>query len=213
MARYNMVVMGVFDEVRDAEYAIAALKSLGLKNEDISILAHPEAIPGSHHVQTIMEPSSGASVTTAGMVATLVGIGLCAIPLAGLLTAGPLVLAGGLASVTGANRPVDDLQEFGVPHEDAQVAIESVRRGGIAVIALVDRTMVRRASEAMARANAVDFRLRAEHWERDGWVFEPNAPAYTAVQIARERTRRAMGKRVYDEPPVIYDRITGPSMA
>ena len=213
MARHNMVVLGVFDDVRDAEYAIAALKSLGLRDE-ISILAHPEAIPKSQQVHTLMEPSSGVAVTTAGMVATLVGIGLCAIPLAGLLTAGPLVLAGGVASVTGANRPIDDLREYGVPREDAQIAIESVRRGGIAVVARVDRTMVRRVSDAMSRANAVDFRHRADEWDREGWVFEPNAPAYTAEQIASAQMHRAVAsQRVADEPPVIYDRTTTPSYA
>jgi len=202
MARNTMVVMGVFDNVRDAEYAIAALKSLGLKNDEINILAHPVSIPRSHEVKHMMEPSSGAAVTTAGMVATLVGIGLCAIPLAGLLTAGPLVVAGGVASVSGKNRPYDDLRDYGVPNEDAQLAIECVRRGCIAAIAKVDRTMVRRASEAMGRANAIDFRRRGEEWEREGWVFEPNAPAWTEEQIANARSR------VYDEEPVIYDRIT-----
>jgi hypothetical protein len=197
-----MVVLGVFDEARDAEYAIAGLKSLGLRDE-ISILAHPEAIPRSQRVHTMMEPSSGVAMTTAGMVATLVGIGLCAIPLAGLLTAGPLVLAGGVASVSGKDRPLDDMREFGVPYEDAQIAIESVRRGGIAVLARVDQALVRRVSEVLSRANAVDFRRRALDWEREGWEFIPNAPAYTAEQIAESRARVAMS-----QPPVIYDRVS-----
>lgn len=208
LAKNQMVVLGVFDEARDAEYAIAALKAFGVPASEISILAHPEAIPEAKHGRMVTEPSSGATVTTAGMVATLVGIGLCAIPLAGLLTAGPLVLAGGVASVTGSNRPIDDLREFGVPYEDAQLAMENVRRGGIAVLARVDRSMVRRVSEAMARSNAVDFRRRGIEWENEGWVFEPNAPPYTAEQIAQYRMRNAAMQRPQQEPPVVIDRVS-----
>lgn len=203
----EMIALGVFDEVRDAEHAIAALKALGVPSDEISILAHPEAIPESHRARAL-EPSSGVGVTTAGLVTTLVGIGLCAIPLAGLLTAGPLVLAGGVASVTGKGRPMDDLREYGVPLEDAEYAFESVRRGGIVVLARVDRSLVRRVSEAMARANAVDFRRRAMEWEDGGWEFEPNAPPYTADEIARERARVAMMQQPYQEPPVVIDRAS-----
>jgi hypothetical protein len=204
-----MVVLGVFDEVRDAEYAIAALKALTVPADEISILAHPEAIPGTNRARPVTQPSTGVAMTTAGMVATLVGIGLCAIPLAGLLTAGPLMLAGGIASVAESSRPIDDMREYGVPFEDAKLAMENVRRGGIAVLARVDRSMVRRVSEAMDRSNAVDFRQRALEWENEGWEFQPNAPPYRAEEIARERARRAEVQQPSPEPPLVEQRPYG----
>jgi hypothetical protein len=196
MGRHVVAVMGIFNESRDAEHAIAGLKSLGVTTDEIMILAHPDAIP-SHKKRNIVEPKNGTSMTTAGLVATLVGIGLCAIPLAGLLTAPPLLVAGGVASVTGRNRPIDDLRDMGIPMEDSQIAIESVRRGGIAVIARVDRTYARRCADVLARAGAIDFHARAAEWEAEGWIFEPNAPPYTSDQIRRERSP------VTSQPPVM----------
>lgn len=196
MRTRGMAVMGVFDRVRDAEHAIAGLKSLGVTPEDIMILAHPETMPPSkrHHV---LEPQNGIGMTTAGLAATLVGIGLCAVPLAGLFTAPPLLIAGGIASVTGRSRPIDELRDLGVPLEDAELAIENVRRGGIALVARVDSGYTRRVAEVMARAGAVDFHERAAQWEDAGWIFEPNAPAYTAEQLRAER------QPVTTEPPVL----------
>jgi hypothetical protein len=118
---------------------------------------------------------------------TLVGIVLCAIPLAGLLTAGPLALLGGAASLSRAGNPTDDLVELGVDREDAKIAHECVRRGGIVVVARVDRTLTRRAAEALARAGTIDFRSRADAWEAEGWEYEPNAPMWSTDQVWRSR--------------------------
>lgn len=200
MARKMMVVMGVFDDARSAGHAIAALKSLGVTEDELSILAHPEAIPNAKYTPHahFMEPKNGTGMTTAGLAATLVGIGLCAVPLLGLLTAGPLVVAGGVAAVTGRNRPVDDIRDLGVPREDAEIAIEAARRGGITLLARVDRTYARRVAETMARAGAIDYQQRANEWEADGWVFEPNAPAYSKDELRRARLPRM------SEPPVLF---------
>lgn len=197
MGRKMMVVMGVFEDARAAGHALAGLKTLGVTEDEISILAHPNAIPEHKKHTTSFEPRNGTALTTASLAATLVGIGLCAVPLLGLLTAGPLVLAGGVASVSGRNRPVDDLRDLGVPREDAEIAIESARRGGISILARVDRTYARRVAEILARAGAIDYRQRARVWESDGWTFAPNAPAYTPDQLRRERMPRT------SEPPVL----------
>lgn len=199
MARKMMVVMGVFDDARSAGRAIAELKALGVTDSEISILAHPEAIPNHkrHAATHLLQPKSGVGMTTAGLAATLVGIGLCAVPLLGLLTAGPLVVAGGVASVSGKNRPVDDIRDLGVSREDAEIAIEFARRGGISIVARVDRTYARRVAEALAAAGAVDYRKRADEWEANGWVFEPNAPAYSTERLRKERFPRTSA------PPVL----------
>jgi hypothetical protein len=200
MARKMMVVMGVFDDARSAGHAIAQLKAFGVTDEELSILAHPEAIPThKRHPQThLMEPKNGTGMTTAGLAATLVGIGLCAVPLLGLLTAGPLVIAGGVAAVTGKNRPVDDIRDLGVPREDAEIAIEAARRGGITLLARVERQYARPVAKIMARGGAIDYRRRADEWEAEGWVFEPNAPAYSQEQVRRNRRPRV------SDPPVLF---------
>lgn len=185
MARKRMMVMAVFDHLRDAEHAIAGLKSMGIGADEISVLAHPDSLPSSR--VNIAVAKNGVGMTTAGLTVTLIGIALCAVPLAGLLTAAPLILAGGLASVATGHRPVDDLRELGVPKEDAELAIENARRGSISVFALVERSQARRIAEIMARAGAIDFHDRAAKWEERGWEYEPNAPAYTHAELFRER--------------------------
>lgn len=182
MRRKTAAVMGVFDHGREAEHAIAGLKSLGVAPEDILILAHPDTLPRSSH-HHVLQPVNGIGMTTAGLAVTLVGIALCAVPLAGLFTAPPLLIAGGIASVTARSRPIDDLRDLGMPLEDAEAAVESVRRGGIAVVARVERSYVRRVAEVLTRAGAVDFRERAAQWEDAGWHFEPNAPPYASEQL------------------------------
>jgi hypothetical protein len=187
----KLVVMGIFDDVRNAEHAIANLVAVPVARNDIGIIAHPYAVPHAQNVPGMPEPKSGAMVATAGMAATLVGIALCAIPLAGLLTAGPLVVLGGAASLIAAQPGSPDaLEELGVPRSDAKLAVECMRRGGIVIVAPADRDRARRVADAMAQAGPIDFRRRVEEWESEGWTFEPNGPLWTREEIERERMRR-----------------------
>lgn len=209
MARKMMVLMGVFDDLRSAEHGIAAVKSLGVPTEEISVIAHQAAVPREHRAQqeeSAFEPSSGSVATTAGLTVTLVGIVLCAIPLAGLLTAGPLAVLGGAASLARTGSPVDDMVELGVAREDAKIAHECLRRGGIIVVARCDRDIARRVAEALARAGAIDFRARADQWEAEGWVYEPNAPMWTVEQIERQR----LESRTPTPPPRFSDEGDAP---
>lgn len=194
MARKMMTLMGIFDELADAENGIAALKSIGVPPDSISVVAHEAVAEGAIERDVgnpdVIRDANGTIVATAGLTLTLVGIVLCAIPLAGLLTAGPLAVLGGAASVAETGNPVDDLAELGVDRDDAKIAHECLRRGGIVIVATCDRTLARRAADALARAGAIDFRKRAEDWERDGWEYEPNAPMWSRAKIAESRAIR-----------------------
>lgn len=191
MARKMMTLMGIFDELSDAENGIAALKSMAVPEGSISVLAHQGAVAGEVERERggpdLVRDANGTVATTAGLTLTLVGIVLCAIPLAGLLTAGPLAVLGGAASLSRTGNPVDDLVELGVDREDAKLAHECLRRGSIVVVATCDRTLARRAADAMARAGAIDFRKRADEWEREGWEYEPNAPMWSREKVADAR--------------------------
>ncbi len=190
MAREKLVVMGAFDDIRDAEHAIANLIAVPIARDDVAVVAHPEAMPHRAH-EAHVAPKSGAVATTAGMAMTLVGIALCAIPLAGLLTAPPLIILGGAAALVNA-RPdsPDALTELGVPRADAKIAVEHVRRGGIVLVVRTDRDRAHRAAEAMSRARSINLQTRADQWEASGWVFEPNAPMWTRERIHEDRALR-----------------------
>ena len=78
----------------------------------------------------------------------------------------------------------DDQRE----HHD--VYAESVRRGSyvVTVDAATDDD-ADRASDIMARHNAVDIDERASHWKQQGWSgYDASAPRYTADQITTERS-------------------------
>ncbi|WP_334190137.1 YsnF/AvaK domain-containing protein [Noviherbaspirillum sp.] len=74
--------------------------------------------------------------------------------------------------------------------EHHDVYAESVRRGSYVVT--VDSATdddADRASEIMARHNAVDIDERASHWKQQGWSgYDASAPRYTGDQITTERS-------------------------
>lgn len=201
MARPMMALMGVFEDVAGAENAIAAMQSIGVRERDISLLAHEATIPAARGA---IADANGTLFTPVGLAVTLVGIVLCAIPLAGLLTAGPLAILGGAASLWRTGNPVDDLAELGVDRADAKIAHECLRRGAIIVVALCDRPLVRRAAGALARAGAIDFRARAAAWEAEGWEYEPNAPMWSAAHVEASKEIRVSDRELLpigDETP------------
>jgi hypothetical protein len=93
----------------------------------------------------------------------------------------PSMAAGGLVgSLTGA----------GVPERDAQFYAEGVRRGGTLVTARVEDARASTAREILQRYKSVDPAVRGAAYREGGWTsFDESASAYTADQVAAERTR------------------------
>ena len=134
---------------------------------------------------------AGAAIggTVGGVTGLLAGLGMLAIP--GL---GPVVAAGWLVStaVLGVGGGVvggiiGALTQGGTDEDEAKLYAEGVRRGGTMVsVRTPDAERVRVA--AILDRGAIDIRERALMWEKSGWRrFDPNAPAYTADEIRRER--------------------------
>jgi hypothetical protein len=198
MAKKQIVILAVFDDVVNAEQAIRSISALGVDRDALAILAHSAAIPCGDPAPGPFAPRSGVVAASSAMAATLLGIAFFAVPLGGLLAAGPLAFFGGAAAMVPV-RPdsPDALVDLGVPHSDAKIAVESVRRGGIALVVTLDEgAHVRSIAEAIARAGAVDLAARADAWEREGWTFEPNAPIWSRAQIDADRdARRAARER------------------
>jgi hypothetical protein len=191
------------------DYAIAArtfndLERAGIPKSDISIVASNSEGWYEHGLEPgridrdgdgVDDRREGADAgaaiggTVGGIAGLLAGLGLMAIP--GL---GPVVAAGWLVStaalgviggVTGGI--IGALTQSGVDEDDAHAYAEGVRRGGTLITARVpeaDRARV----EAILDRGAINIRERASMWEKNGWRrFDPNAPAYTADEIRRER--------------------------
>jgi hypothetical protein len=199
-----ITISRLYDDYDTAARAVAELERAGVPSADISIVANNaegwydrdrrSGIVDRDHdgVDDRREGAdAGAAIggTIGGVAGLLAGLGLLAIP--GL---GPVVAAGWLVSTAAlgvgggvVGGIVGALTQSGATEEEAQYYAEGVRRGGTLVTARVpdaDRARY----EAMLDRSAVNIRDRAAAWERSGWNrFDPNAPAYTADEIRRER--------------------------
>lgn len=199
----TQTLTGLFDSYADARRAVQDLEAAGVPHRDVSIVA--SNAHGEHDRTTGVgaddagqDASKGASVgaTVGGVGGLLAGLGLLAIP--GL---GPIVAAGWLAStLAGAaggallggatGGLVGALTHAGVSEADAHVYAEGVRRGGSLVTARVDEALAPTARQILGDDRTVDVRARGQAYRQDGWTrFDADAPAYTADQVSRERTR------------------------
>ncbi|HYH17207.1 MAG TPA: YsnF/AvaK domain-containing protein [Azospirillum sp.] len=89
---------------------------------------------------------------------------------------------------------VDTLARVGVPHDDAQVYCEGVRRGGVLLVGRVDEDHCDEALDIIERHNPVDPDERHMHYRESGWTgYDATATDYDATQIDEERTRYGTG--------------------
>lgn len=191
----------LYDSFPDAQRAVTALKSAGIPESDISLLANQSDGAG----QTFPDrdgdgkddrgegASTGAGVGAAlgGAAGLLAGLGIMAIP-----GVGPVVAAGWLASTAlgaaaggAAGGLIGALTQTGVSEEDAHVYAEGVRRGGTLLTVRVPDAR-RTEIEAVIGAGAVDTAHRATTYREGGWSsFDEAAPTMTPDEMRRERER------------------------
>jgi len=176
-------VVGVYDEVSDAQAAVEDLGRAGFPSSDISLLSAAEARRRGLDVEpeTRREGNksdegaglgAGAGAVVGGLGGLLVGLGTLLLPGLGLvLAAGPLVttligagIGAGLGALVGA------LIGLGIPEEEAHYYAEAVRRGGTLVAVDSEEGRIDDAIDVMERHNPVDIRERAATWRREGWT-------------------------------------------
>jgi uncharacterized membrane protein len=184
----KITIIGVFNNLSDAQRAIAHLQSAGLRSEDISIVAHQHA--AEHHTSEVLEDAGiGAALGGAGGL-LLSAAGLLALPVVGpVLAAGPVVaaLAGaGIGAATGGI--VGALTEAGVPESEAQQYAEGVRRGDVLVTVHADPAHAEKARKIMDDYGAVNMAHRVWGWRNRGWSgYQPDAVPYTREHYLKER--------------------------
>ena len=200
----SKTITRLFDDYADATNAVRELERLGVPHDDLSIIAsnadkrHGEHVDQDHDVNDRGDVSRGVSTGAAlgGAGGLLAGLGLLAIP--GL---GPIVAAGWLAATAAGagigaaggaatGSIVGALKKAGHTDEEAHFYSEGVRRGGSLVSAKVPDSLVAEAESVLHRNRSVDATARGQAYRQGGWTsFDETAPAYTAEQIQRERTR------------------------
>lgn len=190
----SKTITKMYDDYSDAKMAVHELERLGVRHDDISIIAkdgHDDNTKAAEDAGT----GAGAGAVIGGVGGLLAGLGMLAIP--GL---GPVVAAGWLASTAvgagvgaiaggAVGGLVGALQKEGVSEHDAHVYSEGVRRGGSLVSAKVNDDLAPQA-EAILNRRAVDPVRRGADYRERGWSsFDANADPYDDDQIRAERAR------------------------
>lgn len=196
----------IYSDYASAERTVNDLKAAGLSDSSIGLVASNADgwyKPGSTDVDPAHDKDrdgkddraegaatgGGIGAVAGGAVGVAAGLGMLAIP--GI---GPVVAAGWLAALaTGAiaggatGGIIGALVESGTSKENAAIYAEAVRRGGVVVTAKVSDDDAGKYKAIMSR-NDIDVTAREAAYRKSGWNgYDPNAPAYTAEQVAQER--------------------------
>lgn len=196
----SKTVIGLMDNIGEAQAVVKDLVASGIRRDDIGFMANEkDTIPSSEHLNE-SEGSNAASGALAGAgtgaaVGGLAGLALAFAPLA-IPGIGPIVAAGPIAAaLTGAGIGavagglIGGLARLGVPEEEAHYYAEGVRRGGILVtVAAEDEAQAGLAVDVMKRRGAVDIDERATEWKKQGWKGRFDADASMENALGNQRT-------------------------
>lgn len=199
-------VVGLYEDIADAQAAINELVRAGFDRADISLVATNRwssdargmgAVDKGDKVTTTdthLGDDIAAGMATGGVIGglggVLLGLGALAIPgLGPVIAAGPLVAgltgAGVGAAVGGL---VGALVNWGVPPEEAEVYAESVRRGHILVGLKTDEARVERAANIMNQFGPIDVERRSDYWRTTGWTnYDASSTAWTPDQMRADQ--------------------------
>jgi hypothetical protein len=196
----TQTVAALYDTYDSAVAAVNALEAAGIPHSDISIVSNnvDNQYGKDRPAEAAKDAGKGAGVgaVVGGVGGLLTGLGLLAIPGVGPVVAAGWLVATAAGAATGAvvggaaGGLVGSLTGAGVPEHDAHFYAEGVRRGGTLVTARADDARASAAREILQRYKSVDPAVRGAAYREGGWTsFDENAPAYTADQVAAERSR------------------------
>ena len=190
----QQTITRAYDSYADATTAVTALEQAGIPHSDISLIGRNAngsstgagtAANADASAEAEAGAGTGASIGTiiGGGAGLLAGIGSLAIP-----GVGPVVAAGWLvATLTGAGIGaavgggtgglVGMLTGAGVPHEDAHLYAETVRRGGNVVSVRADATQAAMVESVLDQHTAIDPMARRAEYQSAGWTRHDEAGA------------------------------------
>lgn len=189
----------LYDTQAHAADAVNALKTAGITDSDISIVASQSDYGIDNRVSADVATSDAARDAGAGAgiggvlgagAGLLAGLGLLAIP--GL---GPVVAAGWLAATAAGAAAgavaggatggiIGAMTEAGVDHDTAHVYAESVRRGSSLVTARVPDDRRVEAERILDQYNPVNAGTRGAELRNEGWSrFDDRGSPYRGPQF------------------------------
>jgi hypothetical protein len=214
-------IVGLYDNVTDAQQAVQALTNAGFDRDRISLVLHDREgaySSGLGHDATLTDTSDdiGAGVATGAAVGGLGGllIGLSALAIPGIgpvVAAGPLVaglVGAGVGAAVGGL--VGALASAGVPEEQAHYYVEGVRRGGALVTVEANDEEANEVADIMNRYHPVDIEERARNWRASGWSGSDEETSFAdAVDERRQlRSNPSQSSLEADRSPVTAQSYT-----
>jgi len=174
------VVTGVFESRDDAEKAVSQLRSLGIPQDKIGLIApgsQPDAVERGVPVTDTEEPGMGKAMGAAvgGAMGAAGGatLGLAAASLA-IPGVGPVIAFGmigaallgtvGAAAGAAIGDSVEEQLGEGIPHEDVFLYEDALRHGRSILVAYVDDDREDRAREVIKATGAADIETLREQW-------------------------------------------------
>jgi len=198
----SKTVVGLFDDFTQAQNAVQDLENLGIARNDISLVANNadgqydqyknNAAVYDAPDHSIHGVGAGAITGTfvGGGLGLLAGLGMLAIP-----GFGPVVAAGWIVSTiagagigAAAGGLLGALVDAGVPHEEAQLYNEGVRRGGTLIAVKSPDDMANRVAEVLNRFGAVNIDERADSYRQPYDISAPEATASTTTATTTDWT-------------------------
>jgi uncharacterized protein (TIGR02271 family) len=172
-------VVGLYDEMTDAQRAVQALVEAGIDRDQISMVAgDKDETYGTTRRAEDADSDWGATAGGAATGAAVGGVGgallsLSAVAIPGIgpvIAAGPLIaglVGAGVGAAAGGL--VGALIDAGIPEEHAGYYSEGVRRGSILVTAQVADSQADQVVRIMDRYNPIDIDERVASWRQSGW--------------------------------------------
>ena len=207
----DKTVVGLFDDFDDAQKAVDALQGAGFAYADISVIsnnadsrfgAYDNTMPtaGTRAGGAVSGALGGAAegAVIGGLTGLAASLALLMIPGIGPIAAvGPLAatLSGaGIGAVGGG--VIGALTGLGIPEEAAGYYAEGIRRGGTLVAVRTREDRAAEAARILRRSGAVRMQERNNYYRSTGYSgWREDLPAYTADQIAAERSNWATARR------------------
>jgi hypothetical protein len=194
-------VVGLFDNIAEAQNVVDDLVGSGFSRDDISLIArdfegtYGENLGSREDMDTAAEGALAGAVgggAIGGLAGLLVGMSALVIPGIGpIVAAGPIAAAlAGVGIGAAAGGVLGALVGWGIPEAEAEYYAEGVRRGGTLVGVKASEAHVNSAIEVMNAHNPIDVEQRSEYWRESGWEgFSTDRDLYTADQYERDRNR------------------------
>ena len=171
-------ISAVFSSFHDIERAVSGLEGIGVPSQVINVIAGNDANRHQEYLEKAKHESrtSGSAAATGasiggglGIVAALVSL---AIPGVGTILAGGAIVSvlAGLTVGAAGGGLMSALFNMGVPHEDAPLYEEAVRRNELLLVVEVDVETEGGAIEVIKANGGRELKDMADTWRAEGWT-------------------------------------------